>query len=86
MTGVVRIKQLRLLNKQARTAIDAMSQGVCMFDASERLVICNSKYHEMYGLTPEDARPGFTLSQVLARRVAMGTFCAGSRPIPRRSC
>ena len=59
---------------QVRTAIDTMSQGVCMFDASERLVICNSKYYEMYGLTPADARPGSTLSQVLARRVAKGTF------------
>jgi methyl-accepting chemotaxis protein len=60
--------------KQVRTAIDAMSQGVCMFDASERLIICNSKYYEMYGLTPADAPPGSTLSQVLARRVAKGTF------------
>ena len=60
--------------KQVRTAIDAMSQGVCMFDASERLVICNSKYYEMYDLTPADARSGSTLSQMLARRVAKGTF------------
>jgi methyl-accepting chemotaxis protein len=74
IAGCVRIKQLRLLNKQARTAINAMSQGICMFDSSERLVICNSGYHEMYGLTSADARPGFTLSQVLARRVAQGTF------------
>jgi methyl-accepting chemotaxis protein/PAS domain-containing protein len=59
---------------QVRTALDTMSQGVCMFDASERLVICNSKYYEMYDLTPDDARPGSTLSQVLARRVAKGTF------------
>ena len=28
----------------------------------------------MYGLTPTDAKPGITLSQVLARRVAKGTF------------
>jgi methyl-accepting chemotaxis protein len=74
VAALVRIKMLRVLNKQARTAIDTMSQGVCMFDASERLVICNSKYHEMYGLTSDDARPGHTLSQVLARRVAKGTF------------
>ena len=60
--------------KQAGTAIDAMVQGVCMFDASERLVISNSKFYEMYGLTPADAKPGTTLSEVLARRVAKGTF------------
>jgi methyl-accepting chemotaxis protein len=60
--------------KQAGTAIDAMAQGVCMFDASERLVICNARYYEMYGLTPADAKPGTTLSEVLARRVAKGMF------------
>jgi methyl-accepting chemotaxis protein len=74
LTGAVVIRHLRRQNKQARTAIDTMSQGVCMFDASERLVICNSKYYEMYGLTTADARLGSTLSQVLARRVAKGTF------------
>jgi methyl-accepting chemotaxis protein len=74
VVGALIVEHLRRRNKHGRAAIDAMSQGVCMFDASERLVICNSKYHEMYGLKPEDAQPGFTLSQVLARRVARGTF------------
>ena len=74
IVGIIRINMLRLLTRQARTAIDAMSQGICVFDASEKLVICNSQYYQMYGLSPEDARPGSTLSQVLARRVAKGTF------------
>ena len=60
--------------EQMRTAIDSMAQGLCMFDASERLVVCNSQYYEMYGLTPEDVKPGSTLSEVLAKRVAKGTF------------
>jgi methyl-accepting chemotaxis protein len=74
LASTVLITLLIRQKNQVRTAIDAMSQGVCMFDASERLVICNSKYYEMYGLTPDDAEPGSTLSQVLARRVAKGTF------------
>ena len=45
-----------------------------MFDAAERLVVCNSQYYEMYGLTPADVKPGSTLSEVLAKRVAKGTF------------
>ena len=28
-------------NEQMRTAINSMAQGLCMFDASERLVVCN---------------------------------------------
>ena len=50
---------------QMRTAIDSMAQGLCMFDASERLVVCNLQYYEMYGLTAADVKPGSTLSEVL---------------------
>jgi PAS domain S-box-containing protein len=74
VTGTMRNRHLVRENEQMRTAIDSMAQGLCMFDASERLVVCNSKYYEMYGLSSTDARPGSTLSEVLARRVAKGTF------------
>ena len=60
--------------EQLRTAIDSMPQGMCMFDQSERLVVCNTQYYEMYGLTLADVIPGSTLSEVLAKRVAKGTF------------
>jgi len=51
-----------------------MAQGLCMFDASERLVVCNMQYYQMYELTSADVKPGTTLTEVLARRVAKGTF------------
>ena len=61
-------------NEQIRTAINSMAQGLCMFDASERLVISNAQYYQMYELTSADVKPGATLSEVLAKRVAKGTF------------
>lgn len=61
-------------NEQMHTALDSMAQGLCMFDASERLVASNSQYCKMYGLTSADVPPGSTLSEVLAKRVAKGTF------------
>jgi methyl-accepting chemotaxis protein len=67
-------RSLRRENEQMHLAIDSMAQGLCMFDASERLVVCNTQYHQMYELTADDVRPGSTLSEVLARRVAKGTF------------
>jgi methyl-accepting chemotaxis protein len=60
--------------EQIRTAIDSMAQGLCMFDAAERLVVCNAQYYKMYELTPDDVTPGSTLSEVLEKRVAKGTF------------
>jgi len=74
LTGAVITRQQARENKQIRTTIDSMTQGLCMFDASERLVVCNSQYYEMYELTSADVKPGFTLSEVLAKRVEKGTF------------
>jgi len=74
VTGVVLNRDLRRQNKQMRTALDSMAQGLCMFDASERLIVCNKQYFEMYGLTAADVQPGSTLSEVLTKRVAKGTF------------
>jgi methyl-accepting chemotaxis protein len=74
LTGLALTRRQSKEVKQVRTAIDSMAQGLCMFDAAERLVVCNAQYYKMYELTPEDVRPGATLSEVLARRVAKGTF------------
>ena len=65
---------LRRQNEHMHTAFDSMAQGLCMFDASERLVVCNSRYYTMYNLTSADVKPGATLSEVLTKRVAKGTF------------
>jgi PAS domain-containing protein len=45
-----------------------------MFDPAERLVVCNSKYHQMYNLSAADVRPGSTLVEVLERRMGKKTF------------
>ena len=74
LTSAVLIRHLRGEIEQTHTAIDSMAQGLCMFDAAERLVVCNTQYYKMYELTPADVKPGSTLSEVLAKRVAKGTF------------
>jgi methyl-accepting chemotaxis protein len=74
MTGAIFTRHLHRENGDVRNALDSMAQGLCMFDASERLVVCNTQYYEMYGLTSADVKPGATLSEVLAKRIAKGTF------------
>jgi diguanylate cyclase (GGDEF)-like protein len=59
------------------TVLNNMSQGVLMFDSETRLVFCNQRYIEMYGLSPEVATPGCALRDLLAHRAAVGAF-AGS--------
>ena len=74
LTGAMLTRHQTREVEQIRTAIDSMAQGMCMFDAAERLVVCNAQYYKMYELTPEDVEPGTTLSEVLEKRVAKGTF------------
>jgi diguanylate cyclase (GGDEF)-like protein len=57
------------------TVLDNMAQGVLMFDAEARLVFCNRQYIEMYGLSPDAARPGCSLLDLLNRRLEALTFC-----------
>ncbi|HEY1940780.1 MAG TPA: EAL domain-containing protein [Roseiarcus sp.] len=56
-----------------QTAIASMSPGVSLFDNEDRLVLCNSSYGEIYGLSAEDTRPGLTLREITERRIAVGT-------------
>jgi len=55
------------------TAINNMSQGLVMFDGSEQLVLCNSRYVEMYGLPPSVVKPGSKLIDLVRHRAATGS-------------
>src|ERR1019366_8967318 len=56
------------------TAVNNMTQGLLLFDSSQRLVVCNQRYIEMYGLSTEIVKPGCTFSEVIAHRKATGSF------------
>ncbi len=66
--------RLRNHNRQLKTALNKMSQALCMFDSSARLVISNERYVEMYGLSPDKVKPGCTLRDLIKQRIAAGTF------------
>src|ERR1039458_5330246 len=68
----------RLANAKAQTnaALENMSQGLGMLDATARLVVCNQRYLEMYGLSPEIIKPGCSLREIIEHRAATGSFCA----------
>ena len=59
-------------------AIDYMTQGMCMFDDQQRVIVCNQRYADMYGLTSEQVKPGTTLAQIVEFRVQNGIFAEGT--------
>ena len=56
------------------TAINHMSQGLVMMDASQRIVLCNRRYIEMYRLSPAIVKPGLSFRDLLMHRRATGCF------------
>ncbi len=56
------------------TAINNMTQGLLLFDASGRLVICNQQYLDMFGLSPDVVKPGLHLLDLIRYRQKIGSF------------
>ncbi len=64
--------QVRFL--RVTDALNHMSQGFCVFDKFKQIVLCNRRYMDMYKLSPDLAKPGCTLRQVMQHRKNVGLF------------
>ena len=67
-------RELESANARFDAALNNMSQGLCLFDASSRIVVCNQQYLQMYNLSPTVARPGCTLRDLIVHRKQTGYF------------
>ena len=72
-------ERLRVRNFQFDTAINNMSQGLCLFDADHRLNICNDRYAEMYDLPLDRVGPGTHLTEIIDLRFEAGSIPEMSR-------
>lgn len=67
---ILRHKQrLEQLNGWFEIALDNMARGLSMFDAEQRLIVCNKLYKEIYHLPDELTRPGTSLADILRYHV-----------------
>jgi diguanylate cyclase (GGDEF)-like protein/PAS domain S-box-containing protein len=67
-------RRLTLEKQRLDRAVNNMTQGLLLFDSSQRLIICNHRYIEMYGLSPDVIKPGVSFHDIIAHRRATGTF------------
>jgi len=58
----------------ASIAVDNISQGLAVFDAQSRLVLCNPAYIEMYRLPADIASRECSVRELLECKVKAGTF------------
>jgi diguanylate cyclase (GGDEF)-like protein len=67
-------RRLALEKQRLDTAVNNMTQGLLFFDSAQRLVICNQRYVEMFGVSREVIKPGCTFRDLLLHRQQTGTF------------
>jgi|ERR1051326_3923763 methyl-accepting chemotaxis protein len=70
--------QLHAQNSRFTTALNNMSQGICIFDGERRLVVCNNIYARLYSLPDELTQPGATHEAIIKHRVTHGILAGES--------
>jgi diguanylate cyclase (GGDEF)-like protein/PAS domain S-box-containing protein len=65
-------QQLMEQNTRFDAALNNMIQGLVMFDSAERIVVCNDRYIEMYGLSRAIVKPGCTLRELIRHWMETG--------------
>ena len=53
-------------------AINNLSLGIVVFDEKREVVFCNERYREMYGLSPEQVKPGTPTRELIRHRLNLG--------------
>jgi len=67
-------QRLRAQNRRLSSALNNMSQGLNMFDAQGRITLLNTRYLQMYKLSPDVVKPGCTLKGLIEYRKQTGLF------------
>jgi diguanylate cyclase (GGDEF)-like protein len=67
-------QRLTLEKQRLDNAVNNMTQGLLLFDSSQRLVIYNQRYIEMYGLSAAVIKPGCSFREVIEHRKQTGSF------------
>jgi diguanylate cyclase (GGDEF)-like protein len=67
-------ERLAAEQRHLAVAVNNIPQGLVLYDASARIVICNKPYVEMFGLSPEVAKPGCTMQRLIEHRKETGSF------------
>jgi diguanylate cyclase (GGDEF)-like protein/PAS domain S-box-containing protein len=76
--GQVTDRELRRHVLRLEAALHDMAQGVCLFDKEQRLIVCNARYAEIFGLPLALMTPGTTLRQIMEIRAANGAWVDGN--------
>jgi two-component system cell cycle sensor histidine kinase PleC len=57
-----------------RDAIDGLNEGFALFDGSDRLVLCNRKYRELYAISGDLLQAGASFEQIIREGAKRGQY------------
>ena len=60
------------LHARLEEAIHHLSLGIVIFDEKREVVFCSARYRQMYGLSPEQVKPGTPTSDLIRHRLDLG--------------
>jgi diguanylate cyclase (GGDEF)-like protein len=60
------------LSARLEDAFNHLSLGIVIFNDQREVVFCNGRYVEMYGLSPEQVKPGTPTSELIRHRLNLG--------------
>ena len=66
------------LSARLEDAFNHLSLGIVIFDQKREVVFCNKRYIEMYGLSPDDVKPGTPTSELIRHRLKLGLMVHGA--------
>ena len=66
-------RHLRAQHRRVEVAVSNMKQALLLFDKSERLMVCNKRYIEMFGLSSDVVKPGCKLRDLIQHRMDTGS-------------
>jgi diguanylate cyclase (GGDEF)-like protein len=75
------LKELAKLNSWFEIALHNMARGLSMFDADQRLIVCNKIYQQIFDLPDRLIVPGTSLSEIMRYHVVRE--CGVDRPEDR---
>ena len=66
--------ELDTAHRQLDATLSNLSQGVCFYNETKELIVCNRRYRELYNLSEADIQPGISLAEIVKLRIAAGSF------------
>ena len=67
-------QRLSLQKQQLDTALNNMTQGLVLYDASARIILCNRRYIDMYRLSTDIVKPGCHFRDLIQHRQDTGSY------------